>query len=81
MLGGEIFEDRRRLPQHEVVLDEGRHLAVRILGQVVGRAGFSNARIAADAIQWNAELGREQAHFARVRGFGHVIRVMVMRFL
>jgi len=59
MLGGEIFEDRRRLPQHEVVIDEGRHLAVRVLGEVIRRAGFSNARIAADAIQRNAKLGRE----------------------
>jgi hypothetical protein len=62
--GGKVFEDRRRFPENESVVLKGRNAPVRILGEVLGCARLANARIASDLGELDAELGRQQPHFA-----------------
>src|SRR6185437_16730634 len=67
VLGREIFEDRRRFPEDEAVLFESWHPAVGVLGEKLVGARLADARIDRHLVQRNAELGREQADFARMR--------------
>ena len=66
-LGREIFEDRGRLPQHEAILLQRRHPAIRIHGEEFAGARLPDARIDRHLVERDAKLGREQPHFARMR--------------
>jgi len=65
--GREIFQDRRGFPQHEPAVLDRRDSAVGIFRQVFGRAQLALLEIERDPVERDAELGRQQAHLARVR--------------
>src|SRR5665648_752931 len=73
MLGGEIFEERRRFPQDKITLNEGRHAASGIRGEEGLGARRAVARVARDQFERDPQFGGEQADFARMRGVFHVV--------
>src|SRR3546814_1622319 len=55
--GGEIAHDAVRFPQHEPVLVHGRNEAVRVHGEVFGRAVAAERTAHVDTLERQPELG------------------------